>query len=207
MDKICRLGMAVTVLSAGLALSCSDESLAAHATKGPTVLADSVADFALTQGTNHWQYGYLQVNAKNQTFVSLSNVGGSCHGPGWTPPDPSKYWTCISATSMIGNGLNGNQGRLEVEELAIRRWTSPYAGRVYITGTIGGPSGQGGMIEAAIAVDKGIQFTNSQSNTTTTRFSLSMVINKGSVIDFVIAPHNHVDTDNVTPFTVQIMAP
>jgi hypothetical protein len=207
MDTICRLGIAVTILSVGFALSFGDESLAAHAAKGPTVLADSVADFALTQGANHWQYGYLQVNAKNQTFVSLSNAGGSCHGPGWTLADSSKYWTCISATSMIGNGLNGNEGRLEVEQWAIRRWTSPYAGRVYITGTIGGPSGQGGMISAAIAVDRGIQFSNSQPNTKTTRFSLSMVINKGSVIDFIIAPYNHVDTDNVTPFTVQITAP
>jgi hypothetical protein len=207
MDKICRLGLTVMVLSAGLALSLGDQSTAAPAAKGPTVLADSVADFALTQGTNHWQYGYLQVNAKNQTFVSLANVHGTCHGPGWTPPDTSKYWTCISATSMIGNGLTGNNGRLQVEQWAIRRWTSPYAGRVFITGTIGGPSGQGGMISAAIAVDRGIEFTSSQSNTKSTRFSLSMVINKGSVIDFIISPYNHVDTDNVTPFTVQITAP
>jgi hypothetical protein len=207
MDRLSRLGMAVTVLSVGLALSFGDKSLAAHATKGPTVLADSVADFALSQGANHWSYGYLQVNVKNQTFVPLSNAGGSCHGPGWTLPDPTKYWTCVSATSMIGNGLNGNNGRLEVEQLAIRRWTSPYAGRVYITGTVGGPNGQGGMISDAIAVDRGIQFTSSQLNTKTTRFSLSIVINKGSVIDFIVGPYNHIDTDSVTPFTAQITAP
>jgi hypothetical protein len=164
--------------------------------------ADSTADFSTEQGTKHWHYGYIRPADGSPKFTKLVQTGQA--DGGWTHLQVYKFWTWINATGQHPNGTNGNGGRKEIEEWAIRRWTSPWIGTAHISGTVGGNGGGGGEIVASIAVDGVTYFTTTQYNTTQTPFAFDVSISKGSVVDMVLAPYNHYDVNNWTPFAASI---
>jgi hypothetical protein len=165
-------------------------------------VADTVADFSTVQGYKHWRYGYVRPASGGTKFYRLVQTGQS--DDSWTHLQPDKYWTRIWATGQHPNGTNGNQGRKKVEEWAIRRWISPWAGTALINGTVGGDGGGGGQVVASVVVDGVTYFTSSQSDTTAVPFSFNVTIAKGSVVDFVLAPFDHFDVNDVTPYAAKI---
>ncbi|HEX4294857.1 MAG TPA: hypothetical protein VHZ29_12050 [Rhizomicrobium sp.] len=80
----------------------------------------------------------------------------------------------------------------------------PWAGTALINGTVGGDGGGGGQVVASVVVDGVTYFTSSQSDTTAVPFSFNVTTAKGSVVDFVLAPFDHFDVNDITPYAAKI---
>ena len=93
------------------------------------IIADSVADFSSTQGYLGWQYGYLHGALTSSTFKELSwNKFGWWGGF-------ADYWTAVD---QIGGHPHGpiSTRPAQVEQWAVRRWTSNFTGDVTISGIL-----------------------------------------------------------------------
>lgn len=200
----CRMFRRCAIVSGILCLAFSSvASLKAE------VLADSVADFSGTQGTDSWYYGYYDGSLTPATFTLISNYDPTFNitwpptGGAWTVTPssqwgPGGYWTCLWADGGHPNGTNGNQGRLPIEQWAVRRWVSDVSGEVTISGFIA--SLGGGNMMASVFVDGKPLFSQQiPSNKTSYEFLASVAV--GSTVDFVIAPNNHNDVDGSSEFT------
>ena len=112
-----------------------------------TIIADSVSEFSGTQGANGWYYGYYDGSLAPSTFKlmptydpnsvgSTERGGGGLFPPGmWSVQwDASGYWTCLETKGGIPNGTDGNWGRQQNEQWAVRRWVSDVSGPITISG-------------------------------------------------------------------------
>jgi hypothetical protein len=117
----------------------------------PVKLADSVADFSGTQGSNNWFYGYWDKGAdadgvySDAEFTPFPNAEGPYSGTNfwdgtswhWYQGDPP--WTRLTAD---GGHPSANDGNASLpDHWAIRRWVSKAEGLVKISGRVEHQSG------------------------------------------------------------------
>jgi hypothetical protein len=148
-------------------------------------LADSVADFSLTQGSNNWFYGYYPAsNLTPSGFTLLDSTEGGCwhHSETWWPS-----WTTIFADVVHPNGVNSP----DQLEWVVRRWVSPadYAS-ITISGELAKFDSGGNGVIGSILVDGATVFSKTLSgcDTTVKYFTVTTSVLAGSTVDFVVKP-------------------
>lgn len=162
-------------------------------------LADSTEDFSGVQGARGWSYGYYDRSADgNMTYDPNTEFNST--DPNWTftggawslgPGDPP--WTTVGQTDVHpGSGP---------EHWAIRRWTSTYAGRVRIAGTVVN-AGCGGDVNARIFINGAQAFSRVVGNSGY-GFSILATVAVGTKIDFAVDP-NGADGCDATRLTATI---
>jgi hypothetical protein len=175
----------------------------------PRLLADSVADFSLTQGELGWSYGYdlgtldsfTPLNRKSfiTAYVNASNDAWDC----WA--NDTAHWTQIFALGAHPNGTDSSSPKNGILQRAVRRWTSPYAADVTIAGEIAkidtGTLSNG--IDAFVFVDGVQRYTTFIAGDDAGGRSYKVVasLHVGSTVDFVLDPHEGADHNDLSRFT------
>jgi hypothetical protein len=104
------------------------------------LLADSAFDFSGVQGQGGWTYRFydrtndLLPGYDHEVDAQLMTQYISDHDK-WYAED-GRFWTMLGRVSAHGNGVLTSGGRLSVDHVAIRRWTSDYEGMARINGEI-----------------------------------------------------------------------
>lgn len=148
--------------------------------------ANSLTDYSGVQGQNNWYYGYN--NGVDGTFKFFQNYNGTWYntlGEGGT-------WTQLWTEGGHPNSPQGNGGRLPVLEHAIRRYLSPFTGKVIISGNYEATSST-----VYILVD-GKKVWTSEGKPVSGAYSIDATVVSRSTIDFVITPAGNDVNDSST---------
>ncbi len=168
-------------------------------------LADSAADFSLTQGQNNWEYGYIAPET-SMAFLPMPCSGDFWFGSGYAV-HPDLYWTIVTKNWAHPHGPQASRGSEAVEHWAVRRWLSEIDGSVQLTGDFHPGDIRGDNVTASIWVD-GLQVWSEDLagvQPDVGVFDLVVPVSLGAPIDFAIAPN---DTSNydTTYFSTQVFA-
>lgn len=185
-------------------------------------VADSVRGFSGTQGVNGWTYGYWDRSADadkiydpTADFQLLEHFGAdptnglSSHtafktGDLWYLKD-GVYYTSLWAEGGHANGTLDLGSYAQVEQWAVRRWTSTTEGSVNISGHAGkvmpwGANWSGGVL-TAIVVD-GKELFRADVEERHRGYSIDAKVQIGSSVDLLIGPNPSV---GVVKFTATIL--
>jgi hypothetical protein len=174
----------------------------------PRLLADSVADFSLTQDERGWSYGYdsgsldtfalLTRKSVITNYVPPSNDVWDCWG------NDTAHWTQIFQLGAHPNGTETSTPSNAILQRAVRRWTSTYAGEVTIVGEVAkidliGSNG----VDAFVYVDGVQRYTTfiAGDDGGGRSYKIVATLNLGSTVDFVLDPHENADHHDLTRFT------
>jgi hypothetical protein len=178
--------------------------------KRDRVLADSVAEFSGTQGSNNWYYGYHVSPFTAADFIPFDvytppSPGSVPESAGVWTPSSLNVWTRIFQIGGHPNGTTTSGGRLQVQHWAVRRWRSPVSQKVTIAvylRDLGAANGNG--IIAHVIID-GAQVGRFVLAEATEQFqSVSALVFTGSLVDFAINPRNSNDRTDTTEFRILI---
>jgi hypothetical protein len=178
----------------------------------PRILADSVADFTLTQGSYGWYYGSDDGSLEHFTLLTEKSViilfepvipaTWDC----WA--NKTAHWTQIFRLGAHPNGTDTSSPSNAVLERAVRRWVSNYAGKVIISGEAAkidlvGSNG----VDVLIYVDGVLLFNQfiQGDDGAGLAYELSSTLNVGSTVDFVLDPHEGADHHDLSRFTAAIV--
>ena len=215
--RIHRLGILVLLL----------EACARPDARTPAIDADSVRDFSGEQGRSGWTYGYWDSGedadgryAQAEDFRPLDAFGGEpSNGLGthdgfttgdlWTlaTPEGRSYYTSVWAS---GGHPHGEPALAAVgggeEHWAIRRWTSPSAGVVDVSGHYGRTMPWGtnwrGTVRVRVVAD-GRTVLDTEAADEREVYAFALEVSEGTLVDFMVGP----DTEGrmgVTDFTAAI---
>jgi len=188
--------------------SCDGHSFNVKVFSG--VLADSVADWSASgfQTSRGWSYGYYRRSGDADGIYQTANftafprtagntvsAGNAWNGTNW------QLSTTTPATALTQAG--GTPSVTTAQDWPVRRWTSSYAGRVRIAGTLGHiNAGSNGVIGRIYL--NGAEIFNRSVNNTTTGYAVFADVTGGSVIDFAIDPNTAETADANSIFTAVI---
>lgn len=181
-------------------LSCIAAALAMNVgSSSAASLADSVADFSLTQGSNNWYYGYYPAdNLTASGFTLLDSTAGDFwhHSATWWPS-----WTSIFADVVHPNGVNSP----DELEWVVRRWVSPGDFNISISGLLAKFDTGGNGVVGSILVDGHYVFSRclGPSDLVGDNYFVSTSVAAGSTVDFVVRPQT-TDYYDSTLFTALI---
>ncbi len=132
-----------------------------------------------TPSPSEWSYGWgVATDDGKVDFHPLAAFEEQMWRGGKRLPDPSLGWVNLAA----GGGHPGDAGHM-----AIRRWTSPFDGRIDIAGRLKHPSAQGDGVRARIVVaGSGVVGTWTARNSETPIQVDGVPVRKGQTIDFVV---------------------
>jgi hypothetical protein len=163
---------------------------------------DSVSQFSAAQGNGGWQYGFYIVPNSSASFTQLSTFvldANPLVGSWWAQGVTQPPWTLLWATGGHPNGTNSGG-----ELWAARRWTSNHAQELLLQG--GYRLENVGETEVRILVD-GAQVFTALASPSLTNYYLSISLNEGSVIDFLILPRGSDRNDSTTFFATASVVP
>ncbi len=178
-------------------ISCQDVTVSLDANGQVSVpvsntpIANSVTDFNGTQGTNGWEYG-MHSAFDYAGFTRLPNFTGFV----WNNPGTTLDFPQIDA--------QGGHPDLDNLQWAVRRWTSNITGSIRITGDFfdrDGNCGDGAHVRIFKNGTEMYQYLNVP--TSYESYDLTIPVNAGDHIDFVIDPKFNASCDD-THFTAQI---
>ncbi|MSQ01052.1 MAG: hypothetical protein EXR71_04040 [Myxococcales bacterium] len=174
---------------------------------GPTLLADSVAEFSDEQGKDGWSYGYVEP-ARANSFVPMNDYVAGGADPGWYAALGGVYWTMADAETMHPNGTITTGGRQAVEQWAVRRWTSEVSGEVRITGHFAKLSvdGTSNGVAGYIFIDGVMSWAWYLEgwDDTGIDFDKVLTVAEGSDVDIVIDPWEGDDRSDRSVLTAQV---
>lgn len=174
----------------------------------PRLLADSVADFSLTQGEHGWYYGSDSGDLADfkrlgrisviTTFVPPSKDVWDC----WA--SETTHWTQIFRLGAHPNGPETSPPSSPVLERAVRRWVSDYEGDVVIYGEAAKLDliDSNGVV-ALVYVD-GVELrsiTLAGDDSAGVAYEVPASVRVGSNVDFVLEPRDGDDRHDLTRFT------
>jgi hypothetical protein len=174
----------------------------------PRLLADSVADFSLTQEERGWSYGYD--SGTLDTFTLMTQIGEIND---YEPPsndkwecwrNPTPRWTQIFQLGAHPNGTISSLPPVSVLQRAVRRWTSTFAGDVTIEGEIAKiDTVDSNGVDAFVYVDgESVYETFIAGDDSGGRvYSVPATLKIGSTVDFVLDPHLGEDHHDLSRFT------
>lgn len=179
------------------------------------VVADSMADFSSTQGGHGWSYGYFDGDGP-APFTEADFEPFPVFDPA-VPPGvwyrllgTGGYWTAINRTAAHPNALISTAGRTAEENWAVRRWVSPAAMPVTISGHIAdtGPGGGDGVL-VKIIVDGAQRYQRSipDGDTAGADYTFNACLRAGDIVDFILTPGPATDQSDGTIFTALIRGP
>jgi hypothetical protein len=174
----------------------------------PRLLADSVADWSLTQGERGWEYGYDSGSLDTFTLMTDKSVITK-----YVPPSSDQWdcwvsdtahWTQIFQLGAHPNGTSSSEPANSILQRAVRRWTSTFAGEVTIAGEIAkidlvGSNG----VDAFVFVDGKQRYSTfiAGDDGAGRFYKFVSPLNVGSTVDFVLDPHEGADHHDLTRFT------
>ncbi len=168
------------------------------------VLADSRADFSLSAGAGPWRYGYAvlapgkEYNGR-QEFHALQRRQNE-----WADFWGDPHWPYL----MIADGAM-HPATVEGQQVAVvRRWLSPEAGTVTISGKMAIGASPGDGTRAMILVDDRKIGAWSLAPGTAQPYALTASLRAGSTVDLVVTPGPGLnDGWDTTTFTATILLP
>ncbi|NET81510.1 MAG: hypothetical protein F6J94_05945 [Moorea sp. SIO1F2] len=168
-----------------------------------TEIANSVEDFSDTQGEHNWFYGYYDGSLTSADFHEMQE-----YTEGSWKVKQGKYWTELSNTIAHPNGPKTTGRRKRVEQWGVRRWVSDIEGEVTFKGHLAkkdSRTASDGVI-AYIFVDGTKIWSDAihGNDGVGVYFTVSSKVQKGSVVDFALAPGNSDFFDKST-FTISII--
>lgn len=175
---------------------------------GARILADSVADFSLTQGEHGWYYGSDTGDLADFALLGRISVITSFAPPSKDVWDcwasETTHWTQIFQLGAHPNGADTTPPSPALLERAVRRWISDYEGPVVIRGELAkidlaGSNGVEGLVyvdgaaiySATIAGDDGAGLA----------YEARAPVRVGSKVDFVLGPRDSDDHHDLSRFT------
>jgi hypothetical protein len=165
-------------------------------------IANSVTEFSGTQGLNNWYYGYYDGPFASSDFQPMTEYVGAT----WLVDDPV-YWTSLTALGGHPNGIFTGEGRLPVEQWAVRRYISEVNGEITVTGIIAdaNPRGGNGIIGHIFVDGRQVGLYNiANGDVNGISYTVTTNVRVGSVVDFAIDPKNSDDPFDGTTFTAEI---
>ena len=168
------------------------------------VLADSRAEFSMSPEGGRWRYGYAVLAPGRdydgrQEFHALQarqNQWGEFWG------EPHWPYLLIAPEVMHPATLDGQQVAV------VRRWLSPAAGTVTISGRLGIGASPGDGTQAMILVDGRKVGAWSLAPGTAEPYSVTASLRAGSTVDFVLTPGPGLnDSWDATTFTATVLRP
>jgi hypothetical protein len=171
------------------------------------VIADSVSDFSGTQGQNNWYYGYY-ADPTHPSLTQMPDFVLNYHptfGSTWFA-DNNQYWTSLWAIGGHPQSINTSGGRIPTNQWAVRRWTSPTAGQLTVSGVVAKLNGDGGDGTIEHILVDGTEVwskTIGGFDTTDAAYRTQITVNVGSNVDFAIDPNTN-DLADATKFTATI---
>jgi hypothetical protein len=174
------------------------------------LLADSVADFSLTQGDHGWYYGYDGGSLDSFTLLTLHSVI-TAYMPAskdtwdcWATD--TAHWTQIFRLGAHPNGTDTSTPSNAILQRAVRRWISTYAGNVIISGELakidvvtGGSNGVDGLIYVD-GTQLYTAFVGGEDGGGLS-YRVPATLQLGSTVDFVLDPHEGDDHHDLSRFT------
>jgi hypothetical protein len=175
----------------------------------PRILADSVADFSLTQDDHGWQYGYDTGTYESFTLMTHESVI-TAYMPAskdvwkcWA--NDTGNWTQLFELGGHPNGLITSSPNNMVLERAVRRWVSNYAGDVLIVGElakidVATPSNG---ITGSVYIDGLERYskTIAGDDAAGESYEATGTVQVGSHVDFVLDPFESDDRHDLSRFT------
>ena len=173
------------------------------------ILADSVADFSLTQGDHGWQYGYDTGTYESfapmtkQSIITMYMPASMDVWKCWA--SDTAHWTQLFELGGHPNGLVTSMANNMIYERAVRRWTSDYEGDILITGELAkiDIATPGNGIEGIVYVD-GIPRYNkviAADDAGGESYEATGTVHVGSHVDFVLDPYESDDRHDLSRFT------
>ncbi len=178
------------------------------------ILADSVADFSLTQGEHGWYYGIDTGDIATFTLMGRQSTITSFKPPSgdmwrcWA--SETTHWAQLFQLGGHPNGLISSAPSDDILERAVRRWISNYTGRALITGELAKidlNANDSDGIEGKVLLD-GVELYSQALEPTDgagTAFTLEVDLREGSAVDFVLDPTDGHDHHDLTRFTATIV--
>lgn len=180
----------------------------------PRLLADSVADFSLTQGDHGWFYG-----ADSGDIADFKPLGRVSTITNFVPPSKdvwdcwaseTTHWTQIFRLGAHPNGPDTSPPSSAVLERAVRRWVSNYEGDVLIRGAAAKIDlvDSNGVV-ALVYVD-GVELraiTLAGDDGAGVAYEVEATLRVGSSVDFVLDPRDGNDHHDLTRFTGVVARP
>jgi hypothetical protein len=177
-------------------------------TEPARLLADSVADFSLTQGERGWSYGYDSGSLDTFTLMTRKSVVTNYVPPSndvwdcWA--NETAHWTQIFQLGAHPNGTDTSTPSNAILQRAVRRWTSTFAGEVTISGEIAKIDTVGSNgVDAFVYVDGAQLYTTfiAGDDSAGRIYEVVAALRVGSTVDFVLDPHEGADPHDLSRFT------
>jgi hypothetical protein len=172
------------------------------------LLADSVADFSLSQGERGWSYGYDSGTLDTFTLMTRKSVVTNYVPPSndvwdcWA--NETAHWTQIFQLGAHPNGTDTSTPSNAILQRAVRRWTSTFAGEVTISGEIAKIDTVGSNgVDAFVYVDGAQLYTTfiAGDDSAGRIYEVVAALRVGSTVDFVLDPHESADPHDLSRFT------
>jgi len=167
-------------------------------------LADSIADFSGTQGSNHWFYGYYDGSSATPystgDFQPMTN-----YTDGVWSVQPGAYWTLLTSYGGHPNGTTTSFGRQPIVQWAVRRWISPISGAIQVYGVVQDLDSSGGNgVKGHVLLDGQEVAGYTLDNGGATNFQFQVTVHEGSLLDIGIDPRDGNDPFDTTAFSVTL---
>lgn len=149
------------------------------------ILADSSDDFSQTQGDGNWYYGTFENEAPQgaydpAAFAPLPNYVATEWDDQWSGP---LQFLKISQSGQHPGVDNGHP------VWAVRRWASPIAGAIEISGSfVRGTGGDGSGVHVFVDGHPLFGALLGGGNSIRGQFDVKALVNKGSKVDFTVDP-------------------
>ncbi len=159
-------------------------------------ITNSEEDFSLQQGYKGWYYGYAI--STETIFRQMTDT----YGQAWIV---SGYWTTLTSTLAHPNSTVTSNGRQPVDHRVIRKWKSSITDTINISGKVAKDKICGDGVIASVVV-RGTEIWShslAAEDSTGTNYSLSVSLQQGDDLDFIIAPKS-TDLCDGTIFTAII---
>lgn len=186
-----------------------------------TILADSVCEFSGIQGKDNWYYGYYDgpgmVGVDVTNFHLMSQFVPNGHpavGDIWWVREGT-YWTSLWAVGGHGNGalVGSVPPRIRDEHWAVRGWISEVTGEIVVRGHLAKldhPEALGfNGVTARIFVNNTERWSQfiGPFDSTGRDYELSLAVQVGDRVDFVLDPTDSNDARDASVFTATIFLP
>ena len=162
--------------------------LSRPAYSGSIIGASTVDDFSLEQGAKGWSYGAIvrpdgPLKVGDTVAEPLERLQPSETGDAWKfPGNP----TLKIKANMMHPGRSH-----QIAAYAVRRWTSPAAGPVRVSGTVQVNDKKSDGVTFAILVNGRVAYVaglGGESDTHKTDFDLPLALTSGATVDFAVGP-------------------
>ena len=168
-------------------------SFATAATAAPekgAVLANSAIGFSGTQGANGWSYGDYRSEGST-SFQAASSFA-------------SDAWSGNNQSFMIGAA-----SQQPIDAVAVRRWTSDYAGTINVQGDFQAPQSVGGdgvyvLVDGKPLVPRTL--IGSSQPSSAKAFNFAVTVARGSTVDFAVDPGASANVSSESPFVTAIIS-